>query len=84
MTTLTGKKSGRTSAKPSPAASKSSAATTRQASPSSRSAGRWVSASTRQPTDVPENGVELRWLNRHDEIPDGWRVAQQSLVHHHR
>lgn len=33
---------------------------------------------------MPENGVELRWLNRHDEIPDGWRVAQQSLVHHHR
>jgi hypothetical protein len=54
----------------------------RQDDPTSQSAGRSASASTRSLT-VPAVAV-VAWLRVGEPIPDGWRVAAQRATHHHR
>jgi hypothetical protein len=54
----------------------------RQDDPTSQSAGRSASASTRSLT-VPTVAV-VAWLRVGEPIPDGWRVAAQRATHHHR
>jgi hypothetical protein len=55
---------------------------TRRDDPTSQSAGRSASASTRSLT-VPAVAV-VAWLRVGEPIPDGWRVAAQRATHHHR
>jgi hypothetical protein len=54
----------------------------RQDAPTSQSAGRSASASTRSLTAPAV--VVVAWLRVGEPIPDGWRVAAQRATHHHR
>jgi hypothetical protein len=54
----------------------------RQDAPTSQSAGRSASASTRR--RIAPTVVVVAWLRVGEPIPDGWRVAAQRATHHHR
>ena len=54
----------------------------RQDAPTSQSAGRSASASTRR--RIAPAVVVVAWLRVGEPIPDGWRVAAQRATHHHR
>jgi hypothetical protein len=54
----------------------------RQDDPTSQSAGRSASASTRR--RIAPTVVVVAWLRVGEPIPDGWRVAEQRATHHHR
>lgn len=28
--------------------------------------------------------TEYRWLKHGDPLPDGWRLAEQAITHHHK
>jgi hypothetical protein len=54
----------------------------RQDAPTSQSAGRSASASTRR--RIAPTVAVVAWLRVGEPIPDGWRVAAQRATHHHR
>lgn len=65
--------------------SRSCARPTRQGALSSRVVDPLASASTRKPTDLPIGAsVLVRWWPVDRPVDDGWRIAVQRPVHHHR